>query len=637
LIKNKNNNYKYHFSYFPIRGIIVKKELIYTGGFALIIVILLIVILSMFFLNYTGNENGNSNFIATAIQPESCMTCHNNAGDEHQESYDELYQDGVIEISNLDYSFNSGNHIVSFTTTKEGMPINAGDLDSLGIYFISYTGSSFEAERRQSLKGSLSYDGKGGLTSTISASETIYTNSLDNIDGLIVIYGRDDDVGRLPVRIRQTKYPFAAILETGGGVNYVSPANNAGCEKCHTIPYLKHGYIYGQVNHDPSTDFYTCKACHLDNGEGGHFIWQLLVDDPELIIELEEQYGEDWEESGDEQLTPYAYKTTLMNDVHMSHSMEFPYPQSISNCVTCHQDKLDMILTDDNFKVETCKSCHPVTGSEEYETSEFALETTMTSPIHDDMDLETTDCISCHGAGGFAPTFSEIHTGYDKIIYSSDGIKYSEAIEVTIDSASFANNQLTIEFSATELKNIDNADINDIEPTIMIGLYGYDSKDYIIGPHERLFDDNNDGEISRASGDLRALESVVGEEHPRIKTVLNSNGKWEVIADLSAWSDLITNGAVKRVEIGVMPSLVNTDDVEVALIAPSRTFDIIVNDFDDDFYSPIVKVENGCNNCHEALATTFHSPDRGGNIIICRMCHITKSGGSHLEMQSNLT
>jgi hypothetical protein len=32
--------------------------------------------------------------------------------------------------------------------------------------------------------------------------------------------------------------------------------------------------------------------------------------------------------------------------------------------------------------------------------------------------------------------------------------------------------------------------------------------------------------------------------------------------------------------------------------------------------------------------TTFHSPDRGGNVVVCRLCHITKAGGSHLEMQS---
>ncbi len=43
---------------------------------------------------------------------------------------------------------------------------------------------------------------------------------------------------------------------------------------------------------------------------------------------------------------------------------------------------------------------------------------------------------------------------------------------------------------------------------------------------------------------------------------------------------------------------------------------------------------SGCNNCHDALATTFHTPDRGGNVVVCRMCHITKASGSHLELQS---
>ena len=43
---------------------------------------------------------------------------------------------------------------------------------------------------------------------------------------------------------------------------------------------------------------------------------------------------------------------------------------------------------------------------------------------------------------------------------------------------------------------------------------------------------------------------------------------------------------------------------------------------------------SGCNNCHDALATTFHTPDRGGNVVVCRLCHITKAAGSHLELQS---
>jgi len=76
------------------------------------------------------------------------------------------------------------------------------------------------------------------------------------------------------------------------------------------------------------------------------------------------------------------------------------------------------------------------------------------------------------------------------------------------------------------------------------------------------------------------------------------------------------------------------DDVIYALNAPSRTFDLTANAFDDGFYPDIVKVEGGCNTCHDALATTFHTPDRGGSIAICRLCHVTTNGGSHLEMQS---
>jgi OmcA/MtrC family decaheme c-type cytochrome len=82
-----------------------------------------------------------------------------------------------------------------------------------------------------------------------------------------------------------------------------------------------------------------------------------------------------------------------------------------------------------------------------------------------------------------------------------------------------------------------------------------------------------------------------------------------------------------------MPEFENADGVELAIDASSRTFDLASNDFDDDYYGDIVDIE-GCNTCHEALGTTFHGPDRGGSIVTCRMCHITKSRGSHLEMQS---
>jgi OmcA/MtrC family decaheme c-type cytochrome len=344
-----------------------------------------------------------------------------------------------------------------------------------------------------------------------------------------------------------------------------------------------------------------------------------------------------------EQLDQLAYTTSLMNDVHMSHAMEFPYPQSMANCVTCHEGKLDAVLSDDNFKVETCKSCHPVTGVEDldeegeptaHDTTEFALKTILPSPIHDSMDLDTVDCTSCHAEGGAAAAFNQIHTGYDKAIYTADGLRYSDAISVTVDSASFDGSSLDIQLSAVQSPDLEGLDVADIVPTVMVGLYGWDTKDFIVGPHERLFDDNNDGEISSASGDQRTLEYVVGEEHPRVSTVSAGDGSWEVVADLSAWADLVADGTVKRVEIAVMPELQDADGVTLALDAPSRTFDLAANDFVDDFYNPIVKVTDGCENCHDALATNYHSPDRGGNIVVCRLCHITKSGASHLEMES---
>ena len=141
--------------------------------------------------------------------------------------------------------------------TKDGAPFDVNDADSIGIYFAPYTGTAFQFEpaaSRLTLKGELTYDGAGGATSTLTDSDPAYASDLGEMDGLIVVYGRDEVVARMPnSRVYQNKYPFAALLETGAGVDYISAANVAGCEKCHTVPYLKHSYIYGQVNQDATT------------------------------------------------------------------------------------------------------------------------------------------------------------------------------------------------------------------------------------------------------------------------------------------------------------------------------------------------------------------------------------------------
>ena len=564
--------------------------------------------------------------VVLASEPESCVTCHGEAGAEHQDAYDELNQVGVITVTDMAYDYSAPNtHTVTFTLLKDGEPFDPADADRIRMYFVPWTGTAFQYEPaadRLALTGDMTFDSDTGeVTSVLTDDDPRYASSFGNKDGAIMLYGYDERIATMPnSRVTQAKYPIGALLETGDGIDDVSAANVEGCEKCHSVPYLKHGYYITQFNDDPTTDFKMCKACHLENAEGGHYEWQLLVDDPLVAVEFLED--EDILTAEQEEL--YAYVMSLMNDVHMSHAMEFPYPQSMTNCIVCHEDKLDVILTDEHLTIETCKSCHAMTGSEEYGTTEYALETIIPSTIHGSMDWDTVDCGSCHD-------FSDIHSGYDEMIYASEGMRYSDAIVVTIDDASVANDLVTVKFSAES--GLSEFDVEDIVPTVMVGMYGWDSKDFIIGPHERLVDDNNDGEISRSSGDQRALEFQVGDEHPRASTVSAAGGSWEVVLDMSTWGDLIDDGTVSRLEIAVMPELENADGEVISLDSPSRTFDLATNDFDDDYFDPIVKLE-GCENCHDALATNYHSPDRGGSIVVCRMCHITKAAGSHLEMQS---
>ncbi len=530
-----------------------------------------------------------------ATKVETCTICHKSTGATHQTYYDQLYQDGVLKVTDVKYAFtaNPDTTTITFNMTMNGQPFDPKKADNLSIYFVPYAQGKFQFEPvldRLSLKGTITSDDKGLVTSTLverAADDKAFVDYTDvsKVDGLVVVYGRDETTGRIPgTRLDQNKYPFAALLETGAGVDYASSANVAGCEKCHTTPYLKHAYIYGQVEGDATNDFYTCKACHVDNGAGGHYEWQLLVNDPALAAKFLAEPDEEkaLELLTDEQKAEMAYSTTVMNDVHMSHAMEFPYPQSMANCVTCHEGKLDKILTDANFTVATCKSCHPVTGAKAeakegedpaWDTTKLALKTILPEATHGKLDLATIDCTMCHKEGGAAASFKQIHTGYDKAIYTAAGIKYSDAVSVTIQSATLDGTTLNIKFSAAAQADFTDIDVTkNMTPTVLVGLYGWDTKDFIIGPHERLIDDNGDGAFDSKDG--RNLEAEVGAEHPRIKTLSAQDGAWEVEADLSAWADLLTNGAVKRVEVGVLPMTVNADGAEVAVDAATRTFDL---------------------------------------------------------------
>ena len=615
-------------------------------------------------INGTNGTNGTNgkDLTATAF-PESCSVCHGSAGNEHQAFYDQLYQDNVIKVTDVTYSFADNTDTVTFIMKKGTAFFDCTKVQNLNIYFVQYTGTGFDNPdaARLALKGgvknadnvvlgTLTGSASTGLCTSIKPSNDNVNHTVQN--GLVIVYGYDERIGTIPgSRVQQVKFPYAAYLKKGT-VDYVSAANVEGCEKCHTVPYLKHGNIYGRIGGDAATDMYTCKACHQDNGEGGHFIWQLLVDDTALAAFVHAgtsstPNSEDADFMTDPQVAKYAYKTRLMNDVHMSHAMEFEYPQSMATCNTCHGGKLDRILTNENFVAETCKSCHAVTGSGTPEKPQKSLtDIWIEKNVAFHNDSMTCNSVTCHGGAPGVKTFSEIHSGYHNRIYASDGTRYSTTITFSIDNASFADNTnvLTFGFSGTGSKGALSA--ADAVPTVLIGLYGWDSKDYVVGPHESI----PGSSPSKRNLEYSTSTNPVPTNNSPYITVTKTGSAWNVTADLSAWAGKISDNTVKRVEIAVMPRLEDpalpktyntsstgvqtpTGDNVVALDAPSKTFNLKTK-ASETFFSPIVSVEKGCNNCHDALAVNFHTPDRGGNIVVCRLCHTVRSGGSHLEMQS---
>jgi OmcA/MtrC family decaheme c-type cytochrome len=421
---------------------------------------------------------------------------------------------------------------------------------------------------------------------------------------------------------------------------YVSAANVAGCVKCHGSPYLKHGFRAAEVAGLP--DFASCKVCHNDAGQGGHTEWQYMVDEPF-----------NWA-TGVVETADYSYNRNIMNDVHMAHAMEFPYPQSMATCNTCHEGKLAQVLDNSEFTPETCKSCHPIQGIDAWPEYVAADGTTIEegpyfqphrAPAFQYLwtlagveGLHTPTpmvCNGCHSPGA-APTFNELHSGYDKTIYDASGVRYADAYTVSIDQITRSGDLLTVNFSSSDPA---------IVPELLVSFYGWDTKHFIVGSHER--DGNPVCTGFRPGCKMEYVpESSGGGANPLfMEDAASVPGNWMVTLDMSALQltktalipQLIADGDIKMAEITITPEL-NLGGTDVVLEPVDETFDlgssmIVANYFKGT--EATVDIDK-CNVCHDALASSFHDGSgRGGDgIEVCKNCHTTTFPGSHLEMAS---
>jgi OmcA/MtrC family decaheme c-type cytochrome len=605
--------------------------------------------------------------LVAQAKPEQCALCHvanspavSNTGPGHQAVYAmyadasrfTLTIDSVSSVPNANGTFTS---TLTFTAKKDGVGL-ASAAAVAGLAQKTFYAVKYDSATRQ-FTPSFSYAGgttAGNYTPTATPGQfqvkaTAASFAPENSNAQVYAYIGD---GVLDTE-GMTLYDDVANAGKayGDAATYQSAANVSACETCHGKPYRKHGVRAAAV--DGLADFGACKDCHFDTRNGGHVDWQLLEDDPARFAELEAAAEACPDTTCDtisenmtaEEKAKYAYKANVMNDVHMSHNMEFPYPQTMQSCTTCHAGQLgdtaaNDIFADSKFVASTCVSCHSVEGLKTKMTANAATEIIhggFIAKMDDPAQRDTVVCTTCHGKDvRTAPTFATMHkSGYDPKIYATDGTRYSDTFVVTVDSATYdaATHMLDIKFSASGAHG--GLSATNITPTVLIGLYGYDTKDFIVAAH------------GRDDGVNRNLEHVWGDGNPRFTDVSASGGSWEVKADLSMWADKLAANAdglvvVRRAEVAVMPSLSDANNTVLGLNAPSRTFNFAANGF-ENYFTPIVNVAktphpttgsvDGCNTCHDQLATTFHSGTRGGNIVVCRICHEVSSPGSHLEDQ----
>jgi OmcA/MtrC family decaheme c-type cytochrome len=659
--------------------------------------------------------------VVASTKPESCSTCHANAAtDQHQSVYNNYIDSQNKNLKLKLVSVTTSGAAPSYTVTMsftiknaDGTPVLDGDtLPSFtgtspnngqrAFYITAYDSATKTFSKVASLSASKS---AANCTPALAAAQTLTVCSSGVIsDGLgayhitatgfpydptvtspgvtgTIAYAYVAKASALLVQYPGLNYrlysDFADDAITFGDAGksspttYVSTANVSACKTCHvggdqTKPYLKHGYRAAQVAN--LTDFTACKVCHADNRVGSDHVWQQMLDDP---------YA--WATGVAPDTAKYAYKANLMNDTHMSHAMEFGYPQSLSNCNTCHAGKLDTVLADKQFTATTCKSCHAVDGKDSWFKSvatpqKYAQATR--APALKDMWAAANvsfhnindDCSVCHKTGGVGSTFKKYHSGYDASIYdaANGNKKYSTEYSVSVDSATFdkTKNTLNIKFSATNTAT---------KPTVAVSFYGYDTKDFYISGHTgdgHVGTDAKTGCYSSRSGTWGGctMEYAAGanlNDTTDATTTRDNNllytevatgtpGKWDVTLDLTKYVQpastkspttssptigtipaLITSGTLKKVEIAILPSL--TIGTQVAAIsAVSKTFDLVGNAFASNYFQGTNAIADvaKCNNCHDTLGTTFHTPAYGGSVTVCRTCHVVTNGGAHLEMQS---
>jgi hypothetical protein len=569
---------------------------------------------------------------AGKIAVESCATCHSNEtilnGDAHQAKYD-VYADTdgyALDVTSITLAPNvdptKSDVTLTMILTQNGTPVSASlaSLFEAVTCVVQWPGQTNYGTALGTPTSSNAATGEYTITKTAVAIDPAATAFIGYVElaNKRITWTKGGAISSAQFKAYETL--VADGLAYGTYATKTAIANVSGCVKCHAgdgKPYLKHGHIDPAVTDQnggsENVDFLTCQYCHNTSRESHA---------TDGFIQLKD---------GTETAVAYHTDSTLMNDVHMSHAMEFGYPQGMNNCVTCHEGYLNSTATgifkDANFTYETCRSCHGVAKLQELADATWPT-------AHPDVKTSTCLAAGCHANaagnnGGGAGSFAELHNnGYSKSVFTSSGVKYADEIQFAIDktNSTLTGDKMHIVFTV-DRGALTTIGYDTFVPSIYVAAYGYNTKDFLVSNHNKDANEKRLGEYTWG-----------GTTNPPYFTAAThtaGTNTWAIDYDITALTNEAPAGAINRIEIAIAPK-VTVSGTAIALSATSETYNITTaNKGFVAAASDIVEV-NKCNTCHEQLTSkTFHvASGRGGSIVVCRMCHVPTDGAGHYEMQS---
>ncbi|QAR32526.1 OmcA/MtrC family decaheme c-type cytochrome [Geovibrio thiophilus] len=384
--------------------------------------------------------------------------------------------------------------------------------------------------------------------------------------------------------------------------------SDAACMNCHGDHIFRAGKatavnLEGELSestrayHRSTVGVVACVVCH-ENSDPGHPRTNLDI----YVHKIHASHGMP-AGIGDDNTTEGVAR---VKDSY-NYSVSYPYVEAgTSDCTACHDTdaKITAVTAQANFTYDVCMSCHKNwdfwTDTQASGTLDFHR------GITEDNKAETANlCVTCH-TGGAAPTFAQIHSGYDELRetgkdfrYVIDEIRVTDPVLGTVEIDWYIENPA--DGTKYDLSPVAVTDPGDVMFTGVSMYLAYGTKD----------DWTNQG-TGVAAGQPSTSSVILAADRTTAGAGIATS-----TATIPAGVLAIADNVKGAVVIQGRPTLM-TEDGTVTPNVPGVVKAFNFDDTEATERRTVVDTEK-CLACHGTLA--FHGGSRVMSVELCTVCH----------------